>query len=683
MIKEMIFPASDWLVQQLIKWSEVVAIRSTKPSIRPQFPFNSEFAPGISLYSATFMLFKAILYEKLQTYADNNSIEIPEIKYIYAPDSELATLGNDWTFVLNLPGSAGHPYGYLQGSVDADFYDKELDVNFTQYLDKLKIGYSLERYSGLIKSNSSSGMPLFTTDLATKVAYLLRLNRMWYNQSEKAVDTNNYKTIFDNMMTLEWAPLFWVNSRLQPAKGSKKFDERTVYNRMVFSDRTCGYAEPALENLFNPLTQQLGINFVHKYFLANRGDWEKEVDKGTWMAFFLSMRTRRPFMGPSSNATYAVIAPAIQNTLIDNYPHIYEIGDRLTLENRINNLAIQWKRVFFLAVDFRHFEMKWPHFIQYKICQLLDKLMPKGYQNYTEWYMLSCVLMNARTKKDFDYSPIFTSKNYDTHEGIHLEGEYVTSRIPLKTEGNLSGQAFVALFNKIFGSFMIIDLLNKSLKTNKDYDLNNYSESSDIQFINNGDDNLIFFKNENEAKTVLSFILKIKEVNKIELTIDLPSFNAINILEKKRDDRYYYYARPSIQNFIAKWIVPEYDYGIIKKGVADYPNLGRHYRTMNFLAADYNTEVVDILFQVFKDVYKRDLLDFFPLTDVEKDVMNNEMMSPDVEDIWKVFEYTDPSKFFWHPLARYAPQEVLKKFAAVVTADQLDTFLKGGRVWPN
>lgn len=684
MEQKMIFPASERLITALSKSSSTLTIRMQRAAVRPQLPLHFEFAPGISMYSPTFFLFKADLYERLQNYSNTHHKKIDDRKLIFAATDENMTIPDDFSFVLNLPGSMGHPNGYLQGAEQASFYSENMDKAFILHIERLHLKFSLEGYAGLIKPNSSSGYPLFSTELAEKAALTLLMNRIWSKEASKYLKIKDPLVLFEELLKINWAPVFMVNRRLQHDNAKKKRVERTVYSELVYSDRGVYYKEESLRTLITNLATHLGVTFVKNYFLEGRGDWynyaDDEKDK---QAKFTTMRVRTPFMGPHSNITFSVIAPTIQNPLIEQFTHIFEVGDRITLENRINTLAQKWGRVHFIALDFKHFEMSWPHFIQKRICEALDNLIPEPYNWYTTWYINSLVLMLARTAQDYNVSPLYTSKNFDTYDGIHSNYPETSLLCPLKTEGNLSGQAFVAFFNKVFGTFLIMWLLQRVLGKRCPIDLNFYTEDNDIQFVNNGDDNLLFFKNEIDAQKVLDNILEHPMLDTVELTVDLPSFNAMYIIEKKNEttNTYSYAAKPSIKNFIAKWVVPEYDYGVIKKGIAEYPNLGRHYRTMNFLSAGHCSDLVDILFDTFHEHYKSNLLDLFPLDEKEQSIMNNEMQSAEVEDVWKIFAYTDPSKFYWHPLAKNIPIEYLKKFCAVITPEQFKTFLLGGKIW--
>lgn len=674
MIEKLIYPCSDSSFELYCDWSEKLRTRTQRANVRPQMPLNYEFAPGINMYDPEFVFLKTQLYKALTRYSNSKGKEV-DLSLCEAPTNDDELIPSDWSFVLNGPGTKGHPSGYMQGAQDCDFNDADLFQRYETYVHNLGLRFSLENYSGLIKPSSSSGLPYFSTDLPLKLAETLRINRAWCNLSSKILAIKNVKEYHLALVNNGLALVFMMNSRLQPDNFSKLRWERTIWNELVYSDRGMYYDNPSTATYFKHLEQTLGDKFIKSWFLKERGDYYKAVESDK--VYFSMMRLRSPYMGSHINITDSAISPSIQNGLIEDYEHIFHVSDRLTLEKRVNDLQDKWGNVYMVALDYRHFEMCWPDKMQRINCKAIDQVLPEPYNTYYERYMHSNVLMFSRTKRDFEISKLFISKDYYTGEGCIISPYDPDPRYPLKTEGNLSGHAYVSLWNKLLGSFVVIEILRRALPQNKlvGNDLSDYTLDNDIQFINNGDDNLLFFKRREDAMNVFKWIENEKKIFTIELTTDLPSFNAMYLVKQKNG---YYSVRPSMTNYIARWVAPEYDYGLIKKGRAEYPNLGKHLRMQAFLAYDFHSQVNELFHSIFYDIYHRNVLDCFQLDEIEEQILLQQYSEPDSsQSVWNFFAATDIDRFLWDPRAKDAPLSELQKYFFVITPDEFYKFITG------
>lgn len=672
-------PASEPMKKQFFKWSPKLKERTENVRGENQIPRYYHFSPSISSKEPKFLKFKVELYKNFREAID----KIPKWDTPWvAPDDEMYTIPKDVSALLNVTGSFSYPYGYLYGNMNMEYFEPEGVKRFRRFIDNLNLKFEFKY--GLIKRHSSSGLPVFTRDIAAKTIYLQKLLKTYVDNADKIFKVKDPTKFHEQLLELELLIWFVPVVRLQPDSIFKARAEVTAFAKMVDADKGIYYLNPSLKPWMEWIKRENGIEFIKEHFLKNRGDWykfkEKYADSTEYPLILTTMRRRTPYGGSHFCLGFAVLSHGVQDYLTEAFPNVYHIGDSVALEDLVNEKAKKWGRVFFAATDLKHFEYSFSDWAQRIICEELDKILPEPYNHYKELYMHSGVTMWPRTPKDAEYTNLFTSRDYFSREGLLSEPIDHDYRYPLRIEGNNSGQPFVAVFNKIYGAFLMIEALNQALGL----DVASFSEleKHDIHIVNNGDDGLFLFRKEEQAKKFQDYLTDSPELYGVTVTPDLPSFNAIYLIERRMKGEFVYTSVPSFMNMIYKYVTAEYTYGLTKDGPKKYPNLGMIMRLAQMSSYNSFGTLIETFFRTFRDVFGFDMLDEFPLNEDELLIMN-ELDSGDTElsqSLWEVLVDLDPDRLMWDPRFKEAPQELRDKYYVTVDADNLDQFLKGEKI---
>lgn len=670
--------ASEQMKEAFFSWSPVLKERCDNARGKKSVQTKFLFSPSFNFMDPVMIEFRLELFKLINTIVSRRK---PNKHKIYASAQHLDTLPDDVTSLLCIPGTISYPNSYMYGSEKATKTSSTLRRDFRLFMENL--GITFDFTSGLVKKKSSSGLPLFSRDLTIKLPYVLELHKKFNKEIKQILSIKDPLEFHQSLIKNELLMWFISVQRLQPDSIYKRRLEMTHLGMEVDADKGIYLDNEMLAPYFKYLSSELGADFVQEMFLKRKGDWYKFADSKKGIKF-VDMRRRNPFAGSSICVGWGVLSHGIQDSLTNKYPDIFHIGDHIALENLLARLTSKFGRLFFIAFDLKHFEYSWIDDAQREICRFLDTLLPEPFNCYTEFYMHSGVVMVPGSKKDKEHSLLYTSKDYFSGLGCYQISD--DDRMPARTEGNSSGQPFVSVFNKLYGSFLSLQLVNASLK--RDFKSLEELSKNNIFLVNNGDDCLIVTSNEQDALSMENFLSKDKTFFEVKFEQSLPVFNSMYVLESQnKDGSFLYKAIPSFMNFLHKFFTPEHQYGSGVSGDKKYPNLGAHMRISDFLRHGFFiNEVLDVL-KLFKNITGHDLLDEFPLSDGEIKVLEG-LEEPSTHDInlYKLLLDHDSARPLWDPNFKISldndpkkgvPIELMKEYYAVILEKDLPNFLQG------
>jgi len=125
-----------------------------------------------------------------------------------------------------------------------------------------------------------------------------------------------------------------------------------------------------------------------------------------------------------------------------------------------------------------------------------------------------------------------------------------------RPEGSSSGQGYIAIYNKAYGSFHMLEICRE---LGRSFKLKDVDGSGDHLLLNNGDDNLFLSHDHGFMRAFAEFIAANPTFRGLPIKVEVPlAWNAMILFERKKGSDYIYSWHRSLINTLNKLFAPEY-----------------------------------------------------------------------------------------------------------------------------